>query len=118
MARQLKPSGLRLDGYDDTYLGCRDHGHVWDVVGYYRLDGQIRRRMDCLRCGTERLDRWGSNGARFGSSYAYVEDYRVPEDDDGSRVTTVDVRLEVLARATVYASHDDMLAAMTKRARS
>lgn len=111
-----KPSGLVLGSYDNTYLGCRDHGHVWDVVGYYRLDGQVRRRMDCLRCGTERLDRWGLDGYRFGSTYHYVEDYVVPEDEDGNRVTTTDVRLEVLARATVYASQDEMLAAMTLRA--
>ena len=114
MARKTvrPPSQGRLGNYDGTYLNCRNLGHVWDVVGYYRLDGEVRRRLDCARCGCERLDRWGTNGYRFGSAYTYPEAYRVSLEGD-ERLTTTDVRMEVLARAVVYASQDEMLAHMT-----
>jgi hypothetical protein len=92
-------------------------GHAWEVVGFYRLNGEVRRRLDCARCGTERLDRWGMTGARFGSSYEYVDGYRIERDDHGVGVTTTDVRRETLARARVYASQAEMLAAMTNGAR-
>jgi hypothetical protein len=109
-----KPSNGPLTGYSGTYLDCRNLGHVWGTVGFYRLNGEVRRRLDCGRCGTERLDRWLSNGDRRGASYSYVDGYRIESDEP---VTAHGVRVEVLARARVYASEAAMLAAMTKGAR-
>jgi hypothetical protein len=58
------------------------------------------------------VDHWGTNGARYSGRYLYVDGYRVQTDDD-ERVTTSDVRLEMMSRAKVFASEQAMLDAMT-----
>ena len=104
-----------LQDYDETFLECRNLGHVWRIRGYFRgADGIVARRLECQRCDTGRLDRWGFNGERIGSSYQYVEDYRIPE----VRVAAGDVRVEMIRRAVVYASEAEMLDAITTPARS
>jgi hypothetical protein len=72
----------------------------------------VRRRLDCGRCGTERTDRWTLHGDRLNARYGYTDGYRM-----GDPVTTLDVRREILARAKVYTSRDEMLAAMTNGAK-
>lgn len=103
-----------LDGYDGIYLDCRLDGHVWRSVGMFRgADAVVIRRTECLRCGTGRLQRWGVHGARIGASYQYPVDYQVRE----VRVTHESVRVETMRRATVYASEDQMMAAIDEAAR-
>jgi hypothetical protein len=103
-----------LRGYDEVFLDCRDLRHQWAVDGYYRTpEGQVHRDLTCGRCGTERTDRWDrASGDRLPSHYRYVGGYKV-DSFDGERVGPNDVRLEVLRRVKVYASEEQMLAAMT-----
>ena len=112
MVRRTGPSGP-LDGYDGDYLQCRNLGHVWNVWGYYRRGSEVYRHLDCRRCRTERIDHWGTNGARLGNRYLYVEGYRIDRDDDDPRLTTTDVRIEMMRRAKVYSSEQAMLDSMT-----
>jgi hypothetical protein len=108
------PPGKALRGYDEDFLECRygNLGHVWHVVGFYRGDaGEVRRVLRCDRCETERVDRWLRSGERVRSAYTYAEGYKLVTD---GRLATVDVRLEVLRRATVYANENQMLQAVTQ----
>lgn len=99
----------QVRAYDDTYLTCRDLRHVWQLVGFYRSPGGIvRRLLDCQRCGTQRHDRWRTDGQREPSSYSYAESYQMQDGMD-----TYEVRREVLHRATIYKSEADMIAALT-----
>jgi hypothetical protein len=107
--RTGKPTDVRLAGYDGTYLNCRNLGHVWGTVGFFELAGVVRRRLTCQRCDTDRTDRWERNGFRRSSSYDYVDGYRL----EGDAPKPVEVRLELMRRATIYRSEDEMLAAIT-----
>jgi hypothetical protein len=100
-----------LHDYDNAYLECRNLGHYWRVMGYFRgAAGVTARRLECQRCDTVRLDRWESRGGdRIGSSYRYGADYRL----EGVQPPARAVRVEVLRRATVYASEADMLATLS-----
>ena len=102
-----------LRGYDDTYLLCRNLGHVWEVLGYYRGDaGEVRRTLRCARCETERTDRWlRGTGERLQGHYKYGPEYRL--EVEGGHMPAVDVRLEVIRRATVYANESQMLNSLT-----
>lgn len=94
--------------YDDTYLDCRDLRHPWKVVGFYRQAGDIRRILECTRCGTQRNDHWHSDGQREPSSYSYAEGYQVEGGFD-----TYEVRREVIRRATIFKSIQHLLDAAT-----
>jgi hypothetical protein len=107
-ARQVAAA---LQDYDNDYLLCRNLGHVWRIVGYFRgAGGVVARRLECQRCETGRVDRWGGRGGaeRIGSSYRYGTDYRL----EGVQPAAAAVRVEVVRRATVYASESEMLAAL------
>lgn len=104
-----------LAGYEGQYLQCRNLGHVWEVWGYYRRGSDVYRHLDCQRCKTERIDHWGSNGARLGNRYRYVDGYSLASGEDGQRVSTTDVRVEMMSRAKVYASEQAMLDSVTGR---
>jgi len=99
----------QVRSYDDTYLTCRDLRHVWEVVGFYRADGIVRRLLDCQRCGTQRDDKWTQSGERVASSYSYADEYQLRGGMD-----TYEVRLEVMHRATIYKSQAAMVAALTE----
>lgn len=106
-----------LRDYDEDYLTCRNLGHRWTAIGFYRsaYAGEVRRRLECERCGGARIDRWEARGVnRIGASYSYHDGYRLP----GSQPTASAVRVEVVRRATVFASEDEMLAALTNGAGS
>ena len=106
------PPGKALRGYDETFLLCRNLGHVWEILGYFRgAPGEVWRDMQCTRCETERTDRWLRSGERLQGRYKYVTDYKLETD---GRMVAVDVRLEVIRRATVYASENQMLQAATQ----
>jgi hypothetical protein len=102
--------GPILSRYDGVYLDCRNLGHVWRIAGYYREGDAVLRRLECQRCGTERTDRWRRDGFRPSARYHYVDGYRMTE---GEPVTPTDVRAEMMRRATIYKSQEEMLAAMT-----
>jgi hypothetical protein len=103
-----------LREYDDDFLLCRNLGHHWEVIGYYRApDGIVRRSVTCTRCETDRSDVWErSSGDRHPSSYRYAHGYRV-ETGSGDKPGSTDVRLEVIRRAKVYANEQAMLDSMT-----
>ena len=95
--------------YDEAFLECRNLGHVWGIRGYFRgARGVVVRALQCGRCETTRQDRWGTNGDRIGAGYTYPEGYRI----EGVRVTGSSVRVEMVRRAVVYASEDEMFAAL------
>jgi hypothetical protein len=104
-----------LRAYDEDYLLCRNLGHVWSVVGYYRApDGITARLLTCDRCETERTDRWTARtGERHQGRYRYAGSYQMG-GFDGDRASATDVRVEVMRRATVYANEESMLASVMK----
>ena len=109
------PPGKALRGYDETYLLCRNLGHTWEIMGYFRgAPGQVWRDLQCQRCGTERTDRWLRSGERIAGRYNYADNYKLETD---GRMVAIDVRLEVIRRATVYANEETMLAEMGGRGR-
>lgn len=109
------PRGGPLTEYDGTYLECRNLGHVWRVAGYYRDGEVVLRRLGCMRCETDRTDRWRRDGFRLPSRYGYVEGYKIEGAD--TPVRPVDVRVEMMRRATIYKDEADMLANLTAAAR-
>jgi hypothetical protein len=106
-----KEVAAALHDYDDDYLTCRNLGHYWRVLGYFRgASGVVARSLECQRCQTVRLDSWEARGGgRIGSRYRYGVDYRLA----GVQPAAAEVRIEVLRRATVYASEGEMLAALS-----
>lgn len=103
------PKELRT--YDDDFLHCRTLGHAWEIVGFYRDEGGlVRRALECTTCETTRTDRWdASSGERFAPDYRYVSGYKAT----GDPFQSFDLRREVVRRADVYASEDQMVAALT-----
>lgn len=97
-----------LDGYDDVYLECRDLGHHWAVIGYYRVGAEIRRQLQCRTCPTQSTDVWRSTGERISRRYAYPDGYLIV----GGGVTRADVRKETLNRVTVFESEAQMVEAL------
>jgi hypothetical protein len=110
VSREVREVAAALHDYDDEYLTCRNLGHYWRVVGYFRgASGTTTRRLECQRCETTRVDLWASvGGERIGARYRYGADYRL----EGVQPPASAVRVEVLRRATVYASEDEMLSAL------
>lgn len=101
-----------LHDYDGEFLDCRrgNLGHEWRSVGFYRGAGNVtHRRVVCKRCSTWRTDAWEARtGARLPGRYNYAEGYQLP----GVSPDATAVRVEVLRRATVFASEDEMLTAV------
>lgn len=102
-----------LRSYDDTYLQCRNLGHRWRVLGFFKApDGVTCRSLQCDECDTKRTDYWDSRtGERFQGRYNYAAGYHLSADGDYAHAS--DVRIEVMRRATVYANESAMLAAIT-----
>ena len=102
-----------LHDYDADFLECRrgNLGHEWRSLGFFRgAAGMVARRVVCKRCGTWRTDLWDAKTAeRVRARYTYAEGYRI----EGSQPDALSVRGEVLRRAVVFASEDEMLAAVT-----
>jgi hypothetical protein len=103
---------LELGNYDETYLTCRNLGHVWRIQGWYRAVVEVKRRLFCDRCGMVRNDTWGLGGDRRSASYHQPEGYRL----EHGGASALDVRVEVLRLATVYSTEAEMLASVTKGA--
>lgn len=104
---------VALQSYDDAFLECRDLRHAWVTQGAYRAGTEVRRRLACSRCGTERTDHWSpTGGERYGNSYRYVDGYRVVHG-----ATAALVRQEVMNRVTVYETEEQMLNALFAKPR-
>lgn len=99
-----------LEGYDQSYLLCRDIRHAWEVVGYFEDSVWIRRKLECSRCTTTRSDKWTPWGVRLASQYSYPEDYRLTKD-----ITAENVREEELRRVRVYKGEDELLKSLARR---
>ena len=66
---------VALSTYDETYLECRNLGHVWRVVGYFRgATGAVLRHLRCQRCETVRVDNWTLSGDRVGAAITTPRD--------------------------------------------
>ena len=114
MTVAARPAEAALRKYDEDFLLCRrgNLGHVWAVLGYFRGEaGHVMRRCECQRCGSVRVDHWGSEGERYQPRYDYADGYQISLEDD--YVDTGDVRREAMRRATVYATEENMLAHIT-----
>ncbi len=99
-----------LDGYNEIFLECRDLRHAWKLdSGYYRLGGVVTRKLQCVRCESERTDRRTSTGQRLRSTYKRPKGYKV-----AGGIKAVDVNLAVLSRVTVYENETAMLEALFK----
>jgi hypothetical protein len=109
----MDPTEKALRTYDDDFLLCRNIGHLWHPVGFFRApDGVVCRRLECARCESKRTDYWVKDtGERLQGRYTYADGYIVKTD--GYAVHAVDVRLETMRRAKVYANEGAMLSAMT-----
>lgn len=97
----------------DAFVACRDLQHAWDTAtGFYMEDyvyagveqQRVVRRMTCVRCGTERTDRFKivDNGlVKTRSDYRYAEGYQFPASEKfppGTKPLSV-VRAESLRRS-------------------
>lgn len=96
----------RLQGYSDTFLMCRDLRHAWDPPSALWREGRrVCRRIECGRCGTQRIDRWTPSGLREQPSYIYPDNYRM----QGDVYPTNEIRLEVMSRLSIFDSEDTMI---------
>jgi|SRR5215471_7529826 len=116
--KEITPIGsveVALESYDETYLECRNLGHVWRILGYFRgAAGNVVRHLRCQRCETIRVDRWGLNGDRIGASYHHSEGYLFEGLE--APVNAHAVRIEMLHRATIFENEASMLASLETRA--
>ncbi len=103
-----------LHEYDGTFLDCRDLRHSWQRQGYWIQNRRVYRRLTCERCETERIDVWSKDGLRFSSRYEYTDGYLVPGH---GAIAPRDIRHEIIDRATVFDTEDQMIEAFTRRTR-
>src|SRR5262252_7366326 len=78
----------------EEYMQCRDLRHHFDIVGYFRDNGHVCRRLECPRCTMVAVDTWTASGGRLPRRYYAPDGYYLK----GSHVTQQDVRIEVLRR--------------------
>lgn len=103
-----------LQQYDDTFLLCRDLRHAWATQGFYKAGRDLRRRLVCERCGTERTDIWSATGeTRLGNAYRYPDGFKI-----GRGITWALVRQEVVSRVTIYENEEQMLNALFSKPRA
>jgi hypothetical protein len=75
----------------DTFLSCRDHGHLWaPLEAAWLQDGNIERTLGCTRCEAKRLQYLDKNGYVLGGHYNYADGYAMKGigrlDTDGRAV--------------------------------
>lgn len=110
----VKRAAETLSETTQEMLDCRDLRHPWEVVGQpFYVGAEIRRKLVCLRCGTEATDRWTPKGKRVARAYKYAKGYQAK----GVRIRPTDVRREVLKRVEVFDSEDAMMSWMVSGGR-
>jgi hypothetical protein len=63
--------------YPDAYLACRDIGHSWrPLTASWTADGNIHRRLQCVRCHVERAQILDAQGYILSGTYAYADGYQ------------------------------------------
>jgi len=81
----------------DEHLSCREFQHSWQQVGPYRVSWEtiegprskakrvrlLSRTAKCIRCGTERVDRFNDSWDKRSARYAYVDGYQFKNVDRG-----------------------------------
>lgn len=97
----------QLQEYDEDYLLCRDLRHAWVVEGFFHKNGEVRRRLNCLRCTMQRIDAMTIAGRRIKNRYKQPEGYRIK-----GGVSFEAVRQEEMRRVTVFDSEEDMVQAL------
>ena len=108
------PKRSGLAAYDNQYLTCRNPGHSWRILGYYRDGADVCRDLICDRCEAERVDRWTRDTYdRLPGRYKYPAGYLIPTED-GKRTDTADIRRETVRRADVFANETQLLDSLTK----
>jgi CobQ-like glutamine amidotransferase family enzyme len=90
----------RVAHMQTTHIQCRDFGHAWQPYTVERIPQRKRwaETLRCSRCRTHRVRFITETGALVGSTYRYVEGYRVEgvgRMDAGARAV---MRLAVLQR--------------------
>jgi hypothetical protein len=98
-----------LEQYDATFLLCRDVRHAWVIVGYFEDAVWIRRKLECARCGTVRMDKWTPWGVRLGNQYTHPEGYRL-----GKGIKQQDIREEELRRVEVFKGEEELVQSLLK----
>jgi hypothetical protein len=90
----------RFANMKTAHIQCRDFGHSWQPYTVERIPQRKRwaETLRCQRCHTHRVRFISDNGGLVGSTYRYVEGYRI----EGMGAMTADtrsvMRLAVLQR--------------------
>ena len=100
------------DDYPLDYLKCRSHGHPWDFIGYFRMEGflnHIVQESMCLRCGLQRETELSADGEkRIAAYYRYPHGYQL---QPGTSPPKAEFRRTLVSRIPVYESAADLHAA-------
>jgi hypothetical protein len=92
-----------LANLDDEFLECRDLRHAWvGALWFQEPDGTVIRVTKCARCETRReevIDMSAQSGVAS-RTYLYPKGYQWhrTKDSDDARLSSHDVRMEVLER--------------------
>lgn len=109
-ARARSDLARELRTLPDEFVACRDLQHAWDKATEFFLEDymyagaqqqRIVRRMTCLRCHTERTDRFKivDHGlVKTRSDYKYPEGFMIHKFPPGTKPLSV-VRAESLRRS-------------------
>lgn len=73
----MSPEDL-IEEMPDAHLLCRDIGHRWKPTHVTRDGSLYKRRMQCTRCKTYRVDRVLPTGDVAARSYQYADGYQLP----------------------------------------
>ena len=97
-----------LQDLEDNWLMCRDMRHAWEIEVDFHVATQIgtkvkhlRRTLVCLRCGTERNERYimtRSGVEKETQSYSYPDGYQLEGIPRGVKPSSI-VQAEQYRRA-------------------
>jgi len=99
-----------LNDYPAEFLGCRDLGHSWTPVGYFRENGTLHRLLKCERCPMTAEDEWTSRFERLPRRYDAPDGYYFV---GSGGVDRAHIRREVARRATPHTSRASLLEQLT-----
>jgi hypothetical protein len=96
--------GHWIAGLPQSFIECRDLGHVWrpSRAWWENAEREYRRVMICTRCSTERTQAVSSSGLVLSGHYTYADGYAKPAGtgnyDTNERAA---LRLESILRIVV-----------------
>lgn len=103
-ARRGDAVGNWIQSLPQTFIECRDLGHVWRPwrASWNAAEREYRRILRCARCSTERTQSLSAGGLVLKGSYSYIDGYAKPEDTGHfDRSERAALRLESLLRLVV-----------------